>query len=126
MSVLSADIVVREKVSFVWCLASLSVSVSAVLIGGLVALRSSVKIAPSRMRRWTEEGIRVTGTGEFESLIPVRLHQRELVPLFNHVKNGISSDHVTKEARRKQAVSTRRPSSSDTVSAENARRELFR
>ena len=70
MALLSAGIVVRQKVSFEWSLASLAISMSAVLIGTFVALRSSVIITPSQLRRWTQEKTSITG-GEMESRIPI-------------------------------------------------------
>jgi len=43
---------VKQKVSAVWSLGAIGISLAAVLIGGLVALRNSVSITPSLMRRW--------------------------------------------------------------------------
>jgi ABC-type lipoprotein release transport system permease subunit len=53
MSMLSIIVEVRPKVSAVWSFAALFVSVSAVLVGALAALKYSVDITPSTLRRWT-------------------------------------------------------------------------
>ena len=46
---------VKQKVSALWSLGALGISLAAVLIGGLVALRNSVSITPSLTRRWKVE-----------------------------------------------------------------------
>ena len=46
---------VKQKVSAMWSLGAIGISLAAVLIGGLVALRNSVSITPSLTRRWKVE-----------------------------------------------------------------------
>ncbi len=46
---------VKQKVSALWSLGAIGISLAAVLIGGLVALRNSVSITPSLTRRWKVE-----------------------------------------------------------------------
>ncbi len=84
MSILSIVIEVRTKVSAAWSLISVSVSLAAVLAGALVAIRSSVVITPSMMRRWTVEGATNIG-GPWTFQMPLRLREGELDSLFNYV-----------------------------------------
>jgi len=44
---------VKQKVSAMWSIGAIGISLAAVLIGGLVALRNSVSITPSLTRRWS-------------------------------------------------------------------------
>lgn len=46
---------VKQKVSALWSIGAIGISLAAVLIGGLVALRNSVSITPSLTRRWSVE-----------------------------------------------------------------------
>ena len=46
---------VRQKVSALWSLASIGIAMTAVFMGAYVALRSSIVITPSLMRRWKME-----------------------------------------------------------------------
>ncbi len=55
MSALSIALEVRQKVSAVWCLGALGISATAVVIGAIVAIRGSVIITPSLLRRWRVE-----------------------------------------------------------------------
>lgn len=49
------ELQVQQKVSAVWSLGAIGISLAAVLIGGLFALRNSVSITPSLQRRWKLE-----------------------------------------------------------------------
>jgi ABC-type lipoprotein release transport system permease subunit len=84
MSILSIIVEVRPKVSAVWSFASLFVSVSAVLVGALVALKSSVDITPSTLRRW-----RLGSTPQMGDPwvfdVPFRVREEELSSLFEYV-----------------------------------------
>jgi hypothetical protein len=46
------ELQVQQKVSAIWSLMAIGISLTAVLMGGMVALRSSVSITPSLQRRW--------------------------------------------------------------------------
>jgi hypothetical protein len=90
MALLGAGIDVRQKISFQWCLASIGISMSAVLIGTFVALRSSVAITPSSLLKWSR-GEKFKGNGailEFE--MPVRLFDEGVSSLFSHLKHNVS------------------------------------
>ena len=55
MIFLSINIDVIQKTSALWTIASLGISVTAVLIGTLIALQFSVAITPSLLRKWKAE-----------------------------------------------------------------------
>ncbi len=52
MGFLSLTLLVRQKVSAFWSIASIGIAMTAVLMGAFAALKSSVVITPSLMRRW--------------------------------------------------------------------------
>ncbi len=52
MPMLGLTLEVHQKVSAVWSLAAIGISISAVLVGAFAALRSSVVITPSLTRKW--------------------------------------------------------------------------
>jgi putative ABC transport system permease protein len=57
MPFLGLALEVQQKVSSVWTLAAIGISISAVLVGAFAALRSSIVITPSLTRKWKlEEG----------------------------------------------------------------------
>lgn len=62
---------VKQKVSAIWSLGAIGISLAAVLIGGLVALRNSVSITPSLMRRWKLEP---QGDSRTETKIELPVH----------------------------------------------------
>jgi ABC-type lipoprotein release transport system permease subunit len=52
LAVLNVGLLVHQKVSAVWSLASIGLAISAVITGAFAALKNSVVITPSLMRRW--------------------------------------------------------------------------
>jgi hypothetical protein len=68
---------VRQKVSAFWSLASIGIAMTAVLMGAYAALRSSIVITPSLMRRWRMEKRDVKYFEPYEMTIPVRFLQAE-------------------------------------------------
>ena len=91
LSVFSVAVEVRQKVSAVWSAASLGISLAAVLVGTSVALRYSVGITPSLMRKWTMgQNIR-EGSGPIEFSLPFRLRENDVDVLFAHVKERVHS-----------------------------------
>ena len=84
MSMLSIIVEVRPKVSAVWSFASILVSVSAVLVGVLVALKFSVDITPSTLRRWTTGEPPAMGTSWVFN-VPFRVQADRLDDMFEYV-----------------------------------------
>jgi len=68
---------VKQKVSAFWSLAAIGMSLSAVLMGGLVAIRNSTVITPSLRRRWrTERGGSIAEP--YRVPVPVHVYEEEV------------------------------------------------
>jgi ABC-type lipoprotein release transport system permease subunit len=68
---------VKQKVSAFWSLAAIGMSLSAVLMGGVVAIRNSTVITPSLRRRWRTE--RGGGVAEpYVVPVPVHVYEEEV------------------------------------------------
>jgi len=93
---------VHQKVSAFWSLAAIGIAMTAVLMGALAALRSSVIITPSLMRRWRIAKRREHYTEPWEFSIPVRLLPGEV---------GGFVDFVVCALRAREADPVRRTSS---------------
>jgi len=65
---------VKQKVSAFWSLAAIAMSLSAVLMGGIVAVRNSTVITPSLRRRWKAER---EGAEPYRVPIPVHVYEEE-------------------------------------------------
>jgi ABC-type lipoprotein release transport system permease subunit len=96
---------VRQKVSALWSLASIGIAMTAVFMGAYVALRSSVVITPSLMRRWRMDKREVTFFEPFEMSVPVRFAPEEM--------RGYA-DYVLQALRRLETHDTRSTSSIKT------------
>ena len=80
---------VQQKVSAIWSLASIGISVASVLAGAFVALRGSVIITPSLTRKWS---IKSPEGGFFKPwtiAIPVRLNIGEAEPFANFMVSAL-------------------------------------
>jgi ABC-type lipoprotein release transport system permease subunit len=85
LSSLSIVIEVRPKISVLWSFASITLSIAAVLVGALVALRSSVVITPSLLRRWrVKKDVHRMGEPWIID-IPFKVMDREIENLFDYV-----------------------------------------
>ncbi len=97
MAYLNIGLQVHQKVSAVWSVASIALAVSAVLAGAYAALRNSVVITPSLMRRWKID--RDTGGYQeaYRIIIPLKLEAEEIDPYieFIHVKLKELENHPT-------------------------------
>ena len=81
---------VHQKISAFWCLASIGIAMTAVITGALAALRSSVIITPSLMRRWRFEKER--GVFEpWEVSIPVKLIPEEVETFVDFVVRALKA-----------------------------------
>ncbi|MBC8223937.1 hypothetical protein H8E65_05065 [Candidatus Bathyarchaeota archaeon] len=96
---------VRQKVSAFWSLASIGIAMTAVFMGAYVALRSSIVITPSLMRRWRMEKSDVKYFEPFEMRVPVRFLQAEM---------GGYADYMLQALRRLETHPTRSTSSIKT------------
>ncbi|HUV35017.1 MAG TPA: ABC transporter permease, partial [Candidatus Desulfaltia sp.] len=97
MAALNIGLQVHQKVSAVWSMASIGLAISAVLTGAFAALRSSVVITPSLMRRWRID----RGKGGFQDpwtvAIPLKLQPEEVKPYMDYMyeKLGRLQGHPT-------------------------------
>jgi len=90
---------VHQKVSAFWSLAAIGIAMTAVLIGALAALKSSIVITPSLMRRWRIEEGREDFTEPWEFPIPVKLLPEEMEGFFDFVVRSLRAredDPVTR------------------------------
>jgi ABC-type lipoprotein release transport system permease subunit len=96
---------VRQKVSALWSLASIGIAMTAVFMGAYVALRSSIVITPSLMRRWRIEKRDIKYFEPYEMRIPVRFLPEEA---------GGYTDYMLQSLRRLETHRTRSTSSIKT------------
>jgi hypothetical protein len=78
MALIGLTLEVRQKVSAFWSLASIGISMTAVLMGAFASLKSSVVITPSLMRRWRIEDQEGDFFKPLDITIPVRLLREEV------------------------------------------------
>ena len=93
MSLLATALQVRQKLSALWTLAAIAVSLAAVLVGGLTALKGSVVITPSLRRRWSAEREIPASMEPLELTLPVRVAEAEVEEFVEYVMNVLRS-HV--------------------------------
>ena len=113
MAALSLGVQVHQKVSAVWSLAAIGLSIFAVLTGAFAALRSSVIITPSLMRRWRINREKLSFNEPIEVIIPLKLElgevegfiefmMRKLEGILDHPIKSTSSIKLTKTAEQTQ------------------------
>ena len=91
MSLLTLTPQVRQKISAIWSLAAIAVSLAAVLVGGLLALRWSVVITPSLKRKWRIEKRPVTPMEPLELTLPVTVTEGEVEGFIEYVMKALRS-----------------------------------
>lgn len=84
LTILNIGLQVHQKVSAVWSVASIGLAISAVLSGSFIALRNSVVITPSLMRRW-KVGSQANLSAPFEINIPLKLLSEEVIPYRDYI-----------------------------------------
>lgn len=89
---------VEQKVSAIWSLGAIGISLAAVLIGGIVALRNSVSITPSLRRRWSldekGEGEKIT-----EIRLPVHVFPEERDDYYDFLEERLRKHNKTGDMR---------------------------
>ena len=88
MVFLSINIDVIQKTSALWTIASLGISVTAVLIGTLIALRFSVAITPSLRRKWKAEE-KPQGMDSWNFDIPIKVPLKEAHSVLDYFRNRL-------------------------------------
>ncbi|MFH2110627.1 MAG: FtsX-like permease family protein [Candidatus Bathyarchaeota archaeon] len=97
MAALNIGLQVHQKVSAVWSMASIGLAISAVLTGAFAALRSSVVITPSLMRRWRIDRTKGGFQDPWTVAIPLKLQPEEVKPYMDYMyeKLGRLQSHPT-------------------------------
>ena len=85
MAALNIGLMVHQKVSAAWSMASIGLAVSAVLTGAFAALRSSVVITPSLMRRWRIDRTKGGFQEPWIVAIPLKLQPEEVKPYMDYM-----------------------------------------
>jgi len=70
--------VVTQKVSALWCLASIGVSAASVALGAMLAIRGSVVLTPSLRRRWAMDGTARPADGVWELPMPLKVEEERI------------------------------------------------
>lgn len=91
MPTLGLALDVHMKVSAIWSLAGIGIAISAVLVGAIVALRSSVIITPSLNRKWSIEGESVEMGKPWIVPIPVKLNSDEVDEFTDYLYNKLTN-----------------------------------
>lgn len=78
MALLQLTVEVGQKVSAVWSLGAVGISMTAVVVGAVFALKRSVVITPSLIRRWRVERREKSTFDPYTLQIPIKLHKEEL------------------------------------------------
>jgi len=109
MPALGLALEVHQKVSAVWSLAAIGISISAVLVGAFAALRSSIVITPSLTRKWKMD----EGEGGFNKPwiipVPVKIEAADVDSYVTYLVErlrGLENDQVRMTTR--ITVETRR------------------
>lgn len=95
LAILNIGLQVHQKVSAIWSLASIGLAISAVITGAFAALKNSVVITPSLMRRWRIDR-RFGGYQEpWRIDIPIKLESAEVDTYLDFVESKLLalSDH---------------------------------
>lgn len=95
LAFLNIGLQVHQKVSAIWSIASIALAISAVLTGAFAALRNSVVITPSLMRRWKIDRSKGGFTEPWEVDVPVKLKLEEVKPYLDYVESRLTQliDH---------------------------------
>ena len=88
MSMLSITLEIRQKVSAAWCIGALGIAATAVVIGAMVALRSSVIVTPSLLRRWKVKEKPSTSEEQWVFNIPTKIRQSEITAFIDYIKKN--------------------------------------
>jgi len=88
MTLLHIALEVRQKISALWCFGALGIAIATVIIGALFALKSSVIITPSLMRRWRVRGREELGK-PVEIDLPVRVPSDEIDDFMEYILRNL-------------------------------------
>jgi len=86
--ILTPALQVKQKVSAFWSIAAIGISMMAVLVGGLSALRNSTSITPSLRRRWTIDK-KQEYSSETRIVIPLQVYEEEIHEYIEFIKEKL-------------------------------------
>lgn len=97
MAYLNVGLLVHQKVSAIWSLAAITLAISAVLTGAYAALRNSIVITPSLMRRWKIDRNAGGYQDPWNIVIPIKLQPEEVDHYIDFVHAALVKlkDHPT-------------------------------
>jgi len=90
-SLMAVALQVRQKISAIWTLAAMAVSLAAVLVGGLTALKGSVVITPSLERRWKIDTRAYKIAEPFKLTLPIWIAEEEVDEFSDYVLEALRS-----------------------------------
>jgi len=91
MATLNIGLQVHQKVSAIWSIASIGLAISAVLTGALAALRNSVAITPSLMRRWRVDRSKGGFQEPWKIDVPIKLKPEEVEPYLDFMYKKLTA-----------------------------------
>jgi len=91
MSHIAANVQVKQKVSALWTVGAMAVSMAAVLVGGLTALKGSVIITPSLKRRWRIDERKYKLNKPFKLALPIWIAEEEVDDFMNFMLKALKS-----------------------------------
>ena len=101
MAFLGITLEVRQKVSALWSLGALAIAMTAVIIGAVSAIKGSVIITPSLLRRWRIEKREEIGE-PIEMTLPISVPSGEIDDFMDYVVRilrGYEDDPVSRTER---------------------------
>ena len=93
---------VKQKVSAFWSLAAIGISMMAVLVGGLSALKNSTSITPSLKRRWVIDE-KQESSDETRIVLPVQVYDEEIAEYVDFLWGKLE------EAKKSRTMAVRLP-----------------
>jgi ABC-type lipoprotein release transport system permease subunit len=105
--VLTPALQVKQKVSAVWSLAAIGISMMAVIVGGISALRNSTSITPSLRRRWTIDKKQVS-MNETKMKIPIQVYEEEIDEYIDFISEKLE------QAKKNHTMAVRIPKMTQT------------
>ncbi|UCD45489.1 MAG: ABC transporter permease [Candidatus Bathyarchaeota archaeon] len=89
MARLSFAPVVQQKISVVWSVTALGISLAAVATGSALALRNSVALTPSLRRRWSISDASSIGGGVIELSMPMKIEAGLIDDFIRFIKDSM-------------------------------------
>ena len=87
MNFFDLSLEITQKVSAFWSIASIGVAMTAIIVGAIAALRGSVIIIPSLLRKWRYDKINELGVYEID--LPLKISYNELEPFIEYLVQSL-------------------------------------